>query len=125
MSYRTPYRPAAPGASCTIGPSAVTGERCGRPAVVEFDDVYGTTYFECADHAPRHHLEPPTETRRLAFPDTGTTFRTRTKRRYVVAAENRDRTAYIARRTDDLTTARGGCMTGMHIFDTETGEVVS
>lgn len=124
MTYRNPYRPAAPGASCTVGPNA-TGERCGRPAVVEFEDVHGVTYYECADHAPRHRLEPVAATRKLAFPDTGTTFRTRTKCRYVVAAENRDGTAYIARRTDDLGTARGSCMTGMTIFDTETKEVVT
>jgi hypothetical protein len=38
--------------TCTVGPSAVTGERCGRPAVTSFTSRSGRVYFECADHAP-------------------------------------------------------------------------
>lgn len=36
--------------TCTIGPSAVTGERCGKPAVHTFIGSDGETYAECADH---------------------------------------------------------------------------
>lgn len=43
---------------CTTGPDAVTGRRCGKPAVDKFvgrDDV--TVYAECAEH---YHGLPPT-----------------------------------------------------------------
>jgi hypothetical protein len=36
--------------TCTIGPSAVTGARCGKPAVSTFVGTDGTIYAECADH---------------------------------------------------------------------------
>lgn len=39
--------------TCTVGPSATTGERCGQPAVTGFIADDGTHYYECADHAPR------------------------------------------------------------------------
>jgi hypothetical protein len=35
---------------CTHGPSAVTGERCGRPAVVTFIGSDGRHYAECPEH---------------------------------------------------------------------------
>ena len=38
--------------TCTVGPSAVTGERCGKPAVTSFTSRSGKTYYECAEHAP-------------------------------------------------------------------------
>lgn len=38
------------GATCTIGPSAVTGLRCGAPGVRAFRGSDGTLYVECADH---------------------------------------------------------------------------
>lgn len=41
------------GQTCTIGPNAVTGERCGRPAVTGFTNSRGERFYECADHAPR------------------------------------------------------------------------
>lgn len=37
--------------TCTYGPSAVTGERCGQPAVTTFTGADGTPYAECAEHA--------------------------------------------------------------------------
>lgn len=37
-------------ATCTIGPSAVTGKRCGKPAVYSFTSSDGETFHECADH---------------------------------------------------------------------------
>ncbi len=36
--------------TCTIGPSAVTGERCGKPAVYSWTGDDGFEYAECADH---------------------------------------------------------------------------
>ena len=39
--------------SCTVGPSAVTGERCGEPAVTSFVGSRGERYAECSEHAPR------------------------------------------------------------------------
>lgn len=37
--------------TCTYGPSASTGERCGKPAVSWFTSTDGeTVYAECADH---------------------------------------------------------------------------
>jgi hypothetical protein len=42
---------AAPsGATCTVGPDATTGERCGKPAVSSWTSRSGTTYHECAEH---------------------------------------------------------------------------
>lgn len=38
-------------ATCTIGPYATTGERCGEPAVVTFKGRDGRTYAECERHA--------------------------------------------------------------------------
>lgn len=37
--------------TCTIGPEAVTGARCGAPAVVTFTGSDGIVYAECAAHA--------------------------------------------------------------------------
>jgi hypothetical protein len=37
--------------TCTVGPSAVTGERCGKPAVTTFIGTDGITYAECVEHA--------------------------------------------------------------------------
>lgn len=37
--------------TCTVGPRADTGERCGKPAVCSFVGRNGVTYYECADHA--------------------------------------------------------------------------
>lgn len=45
-----PYAPAPAGTTCTIGPNAVTGHRCGAPAAVI---LVGTPYAECAAHAPK------------------------------------------------------------------------
>lgn len=36
--------------TCTIGPNAVTGERCGKPAVTTFEGRDGKVYAECAEH---------------------------------------------------------------------------
>lgn len=36
--------------TCTIGPDAVTGARCGTPAIVSFVARDGRTYHECAAH---------------------------------------------------------------------------
>jgi len=38
--------------TCTVGPRAVTGERCGKPAVYVFKTADGETFAECADHYP-------------------------------------------------------------------------
>lgn len=38
---------------CTVGPSAVTGERCGKPGVTSFT-ARGETFFECAEHNVSH-----------------------------------------------------------------------
>ena len=46
------YERARPGERCTIGPSATTGERCGRPGVVAFHSSAGHRYVECERHAP-------------------------------------------------------------------------
>src|SRR4051812_43639615 len=43
-------RAARPGETCTVGPSAVSGERCGEPGVVAFVSD-GETFVECARHA--------------------------------------------------------------------------
>lgn len=41
-------------ATCTAGPSAVTGERCGAPAVRGFVGADGRTHrYECAGCAPQ------------------------------------------------------------------------
>lgn len=37
--------------TCTIGPDAVSGKRCGQPAVTTFTGGDGTVYAECAKHA--------------------------------------------------------------------------
>jgi hypothetical protein len=37
--------------TCTVGPSAVTGERCGKPAAQVFFGANGEMYAECAAHA--------------------------------------------------------------------------
>lgn len=37
--------------TCTHGPSAVTGQRCGQPAVATFTGSDGQAYAECAEHA--------------------------------------------------------------------------
>jgi hypothetical protein len=36
--------------TCTIGPNAVSGERCGKPAVSTFIGSNGVEYAECAEH---------------------------------------------------------------------------
>lgn len=42
--------------TCTIGPSAVTGECCGKPAVRVVRGFSGEVYYECAEHAgPAHY----------------------------------------------------------------------
>lgn len=43
-------------ATCTVGPDAVTGERCGAPAVVTFTGRGGETFAECAEHASSFHI---------------------------------------------------------------------
>ncbi len=40
-----------PPTGCTIGPRAVTGERCGKPAVTTFTGRDGKVYAECLEHA--------------------------------------------------------------------------
>ena len=40
-----------PPRTCTIGPSAVTGERCDKPAVTWFIGSDARVYAECAEHA--------------------------------------------------------------------------
>jgi hypothetical protein len=37
--------------TCTVGPDAIHGERCGKPAVTSFVGYDGTEYHECAEHA--------------------------------------------------------------------------
>lgn len=37
--------------TCTVGPCAVTGARCGKPAVTTFLGRYGDVFAECAEHA--------------------------------------------------------------------------
>lgn len=44
--------------TCTHGPSAVTGARCGKPAVTSFVATSGETFHECAEHAPKHPFAP-------------------------------------------------------------------
>jgi len=75
--------PIIPGVFCTIGPSAVTGELCGRPAVVTFTRR-GRTFAECAQHAPTfaRHPAQAAESRSLSF--RGVPFRTATTRRFVL-----------------------------------------
>jgi hypothetical protein len=36
--------------TCTIGPYATTGERCGKPAVYTFTGMRGEAFGECAEH---------------------------------------------------------------------------
>ena len=36
--------------TCTIGPDAVTGKRCGAPAVIAFTGRNGERFAECAAH---------------------------------------------------------------------------
>ena len=62
--------------TCTVGPSAVTGERCGKPAVSSFTTSRGETFHECAEHdtaslfasghrtTPHREAHPPTRTTR-------------------------------------------------------------
>jgi hypothetical protein len=38
------------GKTCTVGPNAVTGERCGKPAVSSFVGRDDNVYYECAEH---------------------------------------------------------------------------
>jgi hypothetical protein len=38
-------------ATCTVGPSAVERERCGKPAVTGFIGNDGKHYYECEEHA--------------------------------------------------------------------------
>lgn len=38
------------GLTCTVGPSAVTGKRCGKPAVQAFTASTGEVFAECAEH---------------------------------------------------------------------------
>ena len=40
-----------PSRNCTHGPSAVTGERCGKPAVTWFIGSDARVYAECVEHA--------------------------------------------------------------------------
>ena len=42
--------PADEGATCTIGPTAVEGTRCGAPAVTSFTGPSGKRYHECEGH---------------------------------------------------------------------------
>jgi hypothetical protein len=53
---RIRYEKARPGERCTIGPSATTGKRCGRPGVVAFDGSDGERLVECDRHAPASAL---------------------------------------------------------------------
>jgi len=62
---------------CTVGPDAVTGERCGKPATYSFTRN-GVTYHECAEHdlaAWGRDVEVDGDTHRLvpAHPPTRTT----------------------------------------------------
>jgi hypothetical protein len=50
------YERAKPGERCTIGPSATTGKRCGRPGVVAFTGSDGERLVECRQHAPASAL---------------------------------------------------------------------
>jgi len=45
--------------TCTVGPSAVTGERCGAPAITSFTTASGAVFYECADHAPAEGATVP------------------------------------------------------------------
>lgn len=47
-----PHIPAA--AACSYGPSAVSGKRCGEPAVFSFVGSDGEVYYECAAHSSAH-----------------------------------------------------------------------
>jgi hypothetical protein len=60
--------------TCTVGPSAVTGERCGKPAVTTFVGRNGEIFAECADHAPASlATSGMVESAPLAHPPTRTT----------------------------------------------------
>lgn len=56
MSETTTTIPAP--TTCTVGPSAVTGERCGAPAVVTFTGRDGKVFAECAEHDVSHIVAP-------------------------------------------------------------------
>lgn len=45
-------RVAHAGMTCTVGPFATTGHRCGAPAVTAFRTAAGETFAECERHAP-------------------------------------------------------------------------
>ncbi len=60
--------------TCTVGPSAVTGERCGKPAVTTFVGRNGEVFAECAEHAPANlATSGPVEAAPLPHPPTNTT----------------------------------------------------
>lgn len=40
--------------TCTVGPDATTGKRCGKPAVVTFTGSNGEEFAECAEHCMAH-----------------------------------------------------------------------
>jgi hypothetical protein len=48
-------------ATCTFGPDAISGERCGKPAVASFRGSDGQMYHECREH---HVPIPVRDTRR-------------------------------------------------------------
>lgn len=49
--------------TCTHGPNAIDGTRCGEPAVHWFTGADGTVYAECRAHSTAHIARQGTRTR--------------------------------------------------------------
>lgn len=115
--------------TCTIGPDAVSGERCGKPAVVIFRAPSGTIYAECAEHeAHRVPAAPAPKVGKLVVLRHGRiALRTRTTARYAVVYSVEGHGARIEYRTDVL--ARAHAYAAKHgasrrlVFDTTTGRL--
>jgi hypothetical protein len=111
--------------TCTVGPSAVTGERCGKPAVTTFTGRDGTVFAECAEHdasSTTTHAPRP----RVTF--RGIPFRTERSARFVLCRLTGDGKVVILKGSGSVEVLRAEARRrgfgGAGIVDLVTGEEV-
>ena len=113
---------------CTVGPSAVTGLRCGKPAVVSFVGRDGEVFAECEDHAVAISAPAPVSTYKrghLVMPVTGSKLRTTRSTRYVAVVEHVVGKPVVVRGSSSIDVVRKGLRSSGVVFDLVTGEIVS
>lgn len=112
---------------CTVGPSAVTGLRCGKPAVVSFTSTSGEVFAECEDHAlaPASTPAPVAVKRGVLTMPSGSILRTTRSTRYVLAAEYVIGSPRVLKGSSSIEVLRKARTSKSIIFDLTTGGIVS